>query len=72
MYAQSDRARSRTGGGATKQTGVERRGVQLDRQRPAEPALRRPLQVIPIDRPHADGARLGHRLVGQPPLVLEP
>ena len=57
--------------GAAKQTSIERRVVQLSRQRPDEPALRRPLQ-IPIDRPHADAARPGHRLVGQPALVLEP
>ena len=56
--------------GAAKQTSIERRVVQLGRQRPDEPALRRLLQ-IPIDRTDADRARSGHRLVGQPLLVLE-
>ena len=56
--------------GARKQPGLKRRVVQLGRQRPDEPALRRPLQIA-IDRPHADGARLRHRLVGQSLLVLE-
>ena len=56
--------------GAWKQSSLERRVVQIGRQRPAEPTLRRPLQIA-IDRPHADGARLRHRLVGQSLLVLE-
>ena len=56
--------------GAGKQPGLERRVVQLGRQRPAESALSRPPQIA-IHRPHADGARLGHRLVGQSLLVPE-
>ena len=57
-------------GGAAEQPAIKRRIVQLGRQRPAQPALRRPLQIA-IDRPHADRARLGHRLVGQSLLVSE-
>ena len=56
---------------AGKQLRLERRIVQCGRQRPAQPLLRRPLQ-IQRDRAHADGAGLGYRPVGQPPLVLEP
>ena len=56
---------------AGKQLRLERRIVQFGRQRPAQPLLRRPLQ-IQRDRAHADGAGLGYRPVGQPPLVLEP
>ena len=56
---------------AGEQLSIERRIVQFGRQRPAEPLLRRPLQ-IQRDRAHADGAGLGYRPVGQPPLVLEP
>ena len=58
-------------GGAAEQPAIKRRIVQLGRQRPAQPAFRRPLQIA-IDRPHADRARLGHRLVGQSLLVSEP
>ena len=59
------------GNGPVKQPGLERRVVQLGRQRPAKPQLGRPLQ-IQRDRTHADGAGLGYRPVGQPALVLEP
>ena len=57
-------------GGATEQPRLEHRIVQLRGQRPAQPSLRRPLQ-IQRDRAHANGAGLGYRPVGQPPLVLE-
>ena len=56
--------------GAWKQSNIEPRVVQIGRQRPADPTLRRPLQIA-IDRPHAYGARLRHRLVGQSLLVPE-
>ena len=52
------------------QPGFERPVVQVGRQRPAEPALRRPPQIA-VDRPHADVAGPGHRLVGQSLLVSE-
>ena len=58
-------------GGAAEQPAIQRRVVQLVRQRPAQPTLRRPLQIV-IDRPHPDRARLGHRLVGQSLLMSEP
>ena len=57
-------------GSATEQPRLERRVVQLGRQRPAQPLLRGPLQ-IQRDRTHADRAGLGYRAVGQPPLLLE-
>ena len=55
---------------AGEQPGFERPIIQLGRQRPAEPALRRPAQIT-VDRPHADAAGPGHRLVGQSLLVSE-
>ena len=57
-------------GGATEQPGLERRVIQFRWRRPAQPSLRRPLQ-IQRNRAHADRAGLGYRPVGQPPLVLE-
>ena len=51
-------------GGAGERPGFEHRVVQVGRQRPAEPAFRRPPQIA-VDRPHADAAGSGHRLVGQ-------
>ena len=57
-------------GGAGEQPAFERRVVQVGRQRPAEPAFRRPPQIA-VDRPHPDVAGLGHRLVGQSLLVSE-
>ena len=76
MYAQSGRARPAAPRwprrGAGKQPGLERRVVQLGRQRPAESALSRPPQIaiedtVPTPTAHA----LGHRLVGQSLLVPE-
>ena len=54
----------------TEQPCLERRVVQLGRQRPAQPLLRGPLQ-IQRDRAQPDRAGLGYRAVGQPALVLE-
>ena len=56
---------------APEQAGLERRVVQLGRQRPAQPLLDRPLK-IQRHRTHADRAGPGYRPVRQPMLVLEP
>ena len=62
------------GNGPVKQPGLERRVVQLGRQRPAQPQLGRPLQIR-RDRTHADGAGLGYRCQRSfkipPPTVIE-
>ena len=58
-------------GGAGEQPDFEHRVVQVGRQRPAEPAFRRPPQIA-VDGPHADAAGPGHRLVGQSLPVSEP
>ena len=70
MCAQSGRTPVPHRGGAGEQPAFERRVVQVGRQRPAEPAFRRPPQIA-VDRPHADAAGPGHRLVGQSLLVSE-
>ena len=56
---------------ATKQPGLERRVVQLGRQRPAEPARSRLLQ-IPRNRSCADNAGQSYFPVRQSLLMLEP
>ena len=57
-------------GSATEQPRLERPGVQLGRQRPAQPLLRDPLRIR-RDRTHAGRAGLDYRAVGQPGLMLE-
>ena len=71
MYAHASRARLLTAAGRRNNRPSSAASSSSLRQRPAQPALRRPLQIA-IDRPHADRARLGHRLVGQSLLVSEP
>ena len=56
--------------GAGKQPGLKGRVVQLGRQRPAEPAAHRPLQIA-RNRARTDDAGLGYLPVGQSLLVPE-
>ena len=57
-------------GGTREQPGLDGRVIQLGRQWPAQPSLRRPLQIH-RNRAHADPASSGYRPVRQPPLMLE-
>ena len=58
------------GRGPRKQASLQRRIVERVGQRPAQP-VRRGAPHVERDRPNTDRAGLGHRAVGQPPLVLE-
>ena len=55
---------------AAKQPGLERRVVEVGRQRPAQPVPRRPLQIAG-NRARTDDAGLGYLPVGQPLFVPE-